>query len=110
MAHADYSLVTTNSPATAGEVVLIFCTGLGPTTPAAPTGVPAPGVLAPTNFNTTVTLGGKSAEVLYSGLAPYFVGLYQVNLRVPAGIASGPANLTVAVNDAVSQTVQIAIN
>ena len=37
-----------------------------------------------------------TATVTYSGLAPGYVGLYQINVRVPAGIPSGPQTLTVS--------------
>jgi len=39
----------------------------------------------------TVTIGGTSAPVSFAGLAPAFVGLYQVNVSLPAGVASGNA-------------------
>ena len=39
----------------------------------------------------TVTIGGIDAPVVFQGLAPNFVGLYQVNVVVPAGVAPGDA-------------------
>ena len=36
-----------------------------------------------------MTIGAQSAAVDFSGLAPFFVGLYQVNARVPDGVAAG---------------------
>jgi uncharacterized protein (TIGR03437 family) len=47
----------------------------------------------------TVTIGGVPATVAFSGLTPEYVGLYQVNLVVPSGIAPGnqvPVTLSVA--------------
>jgi uncharacterized protein (TIGR03437 family) len=47
----------------------------------------------------TVTIGDQPAQVFFSGLAPEFAGLYQVNVIVPSGIAPGanvPVILTVA--------------
>ena len=38
-----------------------------------------------------MTIGGVPASVSFSGLAPGFVGLYQVNAQVPAGLAAGDA-------------------
>jgi minor extracellular serine protease Vpr len=39
----------------------------------------------------TVTIGGIPADVFYSGLAPGFYGLYQVNAKVPSDVAPGDA-------------------
>lgn len=56
-----------------------------------------------------VTIGGISAQVTFSGLAPGFVGLYQVNVVVPAGIADGDQPLVVLQNGILSQSVKIRI-
>ena len=39
----------------------------------------------------TATVGGKAAAVQFAGLAPNFVGLYQVNVQIPEGVAAGSA-------------------
>jgi adhesin/invasin len=58
----------------------------------------------------TVTIGGSAAAVTFSGLAPGFVGLNQVNAQVPANIAPGNAvPLSLTINGAVSNTVTIAV-
>jgi len=74
----------------AGETVEIYMTGLGPVL-----NPPASGATA-TNTSTTtsmptVTIGGASASVSFSGLAPTFIGLYQVNAVVPSRITTGAA-------------------
>jgi uncharacterized protein (TIGR03437 family) len=38
-----------------------------------------------------LTIGGVQANVLFSGLAPNFTGLYQVNAVVPDGVVPGDA-------------------
>jgi uncharacterized protein (TIGR03437 family) len=65
-----------NNAVAADEFLAIFCTGLGDLN-----GAPSP----------QVTIGGRSAEVTFFGDAPGFVGLNQVNARVPTGVTPGPA-------------------
>jgi uncharacterized protein (TIGR03437 family) len=76
----------------ARPAVTIWATGLGPVTNTPPTGAAAPtDPLAHTTTLPEVTIGGVSAEVIFSGLAPPFVGLYQVNAKVPEKAPSGLA-------------------
>jgi uncharacterized protein (TIGR03437 family) len=95
------SLAQAGTPAGIGETVIIYCTGLGATTPSVTEGQPAPSTpaLAMTSNPTTVAIGGQPATVAFSGLTPGFAGLYQVNAVVPSGIATGdaiPVTVTVA--------------
>ena len=67
-----------------GDVIQIYCTGLGPVTHQPATGVATPITpLATTTTMPIVTIGGANATVLFSGLTPTAVGLYQVNVIVP---------------------------
>lgn len=77
-------------PAAKGELIEIYCTGLGRVTAPPVPGEPAAG-LVPTIGTAFATIGGVPAEVFYSGLTPGNVGLYQVNARVPLGSPAGPA-------------------
>ena len=107
--HSDGSLVSATAPAEAGEVVAIFCTGLGGVTPPLESGQPAPTAALTFTLSTPqVTMGGELAEVRFSGLAPGFVGLYQVNARVPDGLAAGP-QLLVMTSGLSSNSVTLAI-
>jgi uncharacterized protein (TIGR03437 family) len=93
----DYSLVTSAAPAERGEVITVYATGLGRVTPAVPSGIPAPSVpLSRTTGSITVTIGGQRAEILYSGVTPGSVGLYQLNVRVPENVGSGDQYLVVS--------------
>src|SRR5262249_6489366 len=86
-------------PATIGDYLVLYVTGLGITTPDGdPNGKPlATGVLPPidgsvlyrTPTNPTVTIRGIRVNVLYSGLPPGFIGLYQLVFQIPTGVASG---------------------
>lgn len=84
--NSDYSLVTTDNPAMAGDVLLVYLTGLGQTTPPLQTGNLQPG--GPLNMTgpVTATIGGQNALIVYSIASPGFAGLYQVALTVPTGV------------------------
>ncbi len=88
-----YQLVDGTNPVARGDIVEIYCTGLGKVSNQPPTGVPAPSSepLSRTIDEPEVLIGGALAPVLYSGLAPGFVGLYQVNVRIPETATRGPA-------------------
>ncbi|HTR37173.1 MAG TPA: hypothetical protein VMH80_14810 [Bryobacteraceae bacterium] len=81
-----------SASARTGDVLEVYCAGLG-----AVNSPPAAGEaasltsLSHTVLPVTATVGGVAAEVPFSGLAPGFVGLYQVNVTVPAGVSPGPA-------------------
>jgi hypothetical protein len=68
-------IASPTSPAVAGEVLSMYTTSLAER-----------GVIPP-----RVAIGGRRAEVLYYGAAPEYPGYYQVNFRVPDGVAPGPA-------------------
>src|SRR5271157_3160449 len=95
------TLAQPGTPASIGETIVIYCTGLGAVSPAVKEGSPAPTTppLSTTVNPVTVTVGGKAAQVVFNGLTPGFAGLYQVNAVVPAGITTGdtvPVVLSVA--------------
>jgi uncharacterized protein (TIGR03437 family) len=107
----DYALVSSSNAARRGEVVLIYATGLGPVSPAPPTGQPASSSpLSLTTIPPTVTFGGATAtEVLFSGLAPGYVGLYQVNVRIPTAAPSGSVDVVIIISGQASKAVKLAI-
>jgi len=77
--------------ATVGDVVVIYCTGLGAVNPRAVAGYPAPvSPLSQTIDPVTMTIGGVNVPVFFAGLAPGYAGLYQVNATIPGGIAANP--------------------
>ena len=94
--HSDYSLVTSQSPATAGETVLIYVTGLGSVAPQPADGEPASGL---TTVNKTAYVGIDGQYVLptFEGLAPSFAGLYQMNVVVPQTADSGDVPLSIVI-------------
>ncbi len=83
-------LADSSNPATAGDVIVIYCSGLGPVSPPVADGVGTPSdALRPTNNPVTLTIGGVAVTVIFAGLTPGFTGLYQVNAVIPAGITPG---------------------
>jgi uncharacterized protein (TIGR03437 family) len=109
---------TTNSaanPAARGDVIQIFATGLGPVSPVAVSGVAASASPLSECVNTpTVTIGGVAVvESLadspfdFCGLSPNFVGLWQVNVRVPASISTGAVPLSLEIGGVTSNSVTV---
>jgi uncharacterized protein (TIGR03437 family) len=82
-------------PATAGDLVTIYCTGLGAVNPYVPAGQPGGGVVpgdggvSSTVNPVNVTIGGVQAQVDSAILSPGLAGVYQVNAYVPAGVTPG---------------------
>lgn len=90
--NADFELTPGARPELAGGVVVLFATGIGATTPSVPDGQAAPASPAAMDMGTPiVTIGGVNAPVLFSGLTPGLVGVWQLNVRIPDSL---PTNLT----------------
>jgi len=106
--HQDFSLVTSSSPASAGETIIIYSTGLGAVNPQIEAGFPAPTSPLAISASPTVTIGGVSSQVSFSGLAPGFAGLYQINVMVPQGV-SGTAQLVVSSGAVSSSPVSLTV-
>jgi uncharacterized protein (TIGR03437 family) len=97
--------------AKAGEYISIYCTGLGDVTNRPTLGSASPSnPLARTLTTPVVTIGGVTATVSFSGLAPGYVGLYQVNVQVPDGVAAGDAvPVTLSLGGIAANQVTIAV-
>lgn len=78
-------------PAQLGGVVTVFANGLGPTEPAGVTADNSLDALRPITVPVRVFVGDAEAQVLFAGLAPQFVGLYQINIVVPLAVVPGDA-------------------
>ena len=104
------SLPGASRPAQPGDFLEVFCTGLGPVERGPQTGYPAGRSINPTINPATATIGGVDAAVTFSGLAPGFVGLYQVNVQVPEEVTPGEnVELSIAVRGVGSNRVTIAV-
>jgi uncharacterized protein (TIGR03437 family) len=122
-----YAIITTpgaaltgipSHPVNAGDVVVIYMIGLGPTTPLVPSGTAAPSdPLAVIDVNTTQVCFGNDSPFSpaqcvtpqFVGLTPGLVGLYQVNVAIPQGLASGNIPFSFKVNGVASDVVQLSV-
>lgn len=108
------NVVTVSNPVARGHVVQLFANGLGPVTNQPLSGYPAPtSPLAMTTTTPVVTIGGVTApasDVQFSGMTPGNAALYQINVVVPAGIASaGLQPVTISIGGVVSPGVPIPV-
>ena len=108
---ADSSYVDAAHPAKQGEVLVVYLSGMGPTKPSVKSGDPAPSSepLARVTNTATVTVEGQPAEVQFAGLTPGFVGLYQVNFKVPSNAGTGDLTLVVTQNGVSSNTTRLPV-
>jgi uncharacterized protein (TIGR03437 family) len=110
---SGFNLITAANPAKRGQSVQLYMSGLGPLNNQPASGDPAPSdpsKLATTKTTPVVTIGGQPAQVVFSGLAPTFAGLYQINAVVPAGITAGTANITVSIGGKTTKTSTLPVN
>ena len=99
-----------NDPAT----LVILATGLGPVNPPLQTGnIVTDGQIHSTATTPAVTVGNVPAQVVFSGMTPQFVGVYQINIIIQPGTPTGnavplqitmgsvttPNNITIAVSN-----------
>lgn len=106
--NADFSLVSAANPCKPGDVILIYGTGMGETTPPIVAGQILPNGLIANTLPPSVSIGGRPASVIYSIASPAFPGLYQVAVTVPAGI-TGASPLVMQQGAATSNTVVLMV-
>jgi uncharacterized protein (TIGR03437 family) len=98
-AHEDFGgLITTGRPARAGEIIHAYGSGFGPVTTPPRTGEPAsasPLSLLVDKIQCELEMGAEPVplQVLFAGLAPGMIGVYQIDLRMPQQITGTTAIL-----------------
>jgi uncharacterized protein (TIGR03437 family) len=75
----DSTLNSPSNPAQRGQYVSVYCTGLGATT--------ASGGLQVASTSVSVVIASQTVKPLYAGAVAGFVGLYQINVTIPATLA-----------------------
>jgi uncharacterized protein (TIGR03437 family) len=105
-------------PVKVGDTIVIYTIGLGPTSPPVASGIASPtSPLAKVPGTTQVCFGIETpffqapcATAFFTGLSPGFIGLYQINVTIPAGIQSGNSTMSLLLVDNVASTsVQLAV-
>ncbi len=108
--NADGTLNGPSNPAPAGAIVTAYLTGQGQVEPPVPTGAWSPA--APLSFPVlpvAATVGGRHTDVLFAGLTPASIGVFQVSLTVPE-LSPGEHPLVITVGEAHSKPAFISIS
>jgi large repetitive protein len=108
---ANGTLVTSASPAKPGEYLVMYLVGMGATKPPVASGAETP--TAPLSYATvqpTVTVGSATSNVLFAGLTPGFVGLYQIDFQVPPNASSGELVVTVTQNGVAANPTKLPVS
>lgn len=107
---ANSAAINSRNPARRGQVIQVYMNGLGPVDNQPPTGEPAgEQPLSRTLATPVVIIGGKQAEVQFSGLTPGTAGLNQLNLVVPSDAPAGIQPLVVSIGGVPSLPVNIPV-
>ena len=90
------------NPLPRGQVLVVYATGLGAVT--------KQGQLSVTAATVTALVNGQEVPVQFAGMAPGYIGLYQVNVPIPAAMAPGlGVSLTLKEGGVLSNTVTVAV-
>jgi uncharacterized protein (TIGR03437 family) len=107
---SNYGLITSQNGARRGQPAVLYANGLGPVNGTPGTGQRSSGtVLSRTTQTPEVTIGGKPAQILFSGLTPETVGLYQINVVIPPDAPTGLQPVTLSVGGVVAKSSQIVV-
>jgi uncharacterized protein (TIGR03437 family) len=108
--NSDFSLNSSSDPAKVGDTILAYLTGAGAVSPAVADGQPAgSNPLSLVTPTVTATIDSVAAQVSFAGLAPDFVGLWQVNVVVPAGLSQGDFPLIISVGGQASNAANVSV-
>ena len=108
--YATGRLVGPREPARPGDILIVYANGLGPVSVPVKAGTAAPvNPLSTATAPVTGRLANARVTPMYAGLAPGFVGVFQVNIQIPSDVPTGTAALIFEVAGASSNSVAVAI-
>jgi uncharacterized protein (TIGR03437 family) len=96
-----FSGVTTTA-AKPGDVLILWGTGFGATTPPVAAGIETPASPIANTSPVTMTLGTTNVPVIYAILSPGFAGLYQIAITVPSPLPDGDYPLVATIGGVAS--------
>ena len=98
-------MISEANPAQIGETVAVYLAGMGAVSPSVGDGAAAPGIAAGSTLGEYDSHADHlpdgpgwqfwNATVTFSGLAPGFAGLYQIDFTIPTGLVAGDAALEI---------------
>ncbi len=95
---ANNAVISASNPVKRGGSIVIYANGLGPLGSPQSSGEPASTTqLVGTLAAPTVTIGGSPGGIIFSGLTPGSVALYQVNVSIPTGAPTGTQTLKLSI-------------
>jgi uncharacterized protein (TIGR03437 family) len=105
----DGSLNSASNPASAGSVVTVYLTGIGPVDNAVADGASASSMpVSNATLRSSVTVNGVPATTQFVGLTPGAVALAQANVALPSGV-SGTVPLQITIGGVPSNSVMVTI-
>jgi len=106
---ANFTAITSDHPAPRGTTISLYGTGFGPVNHTPASGDPAPDASSTTLVMPTASVGGVTAKVVFSGLAPGYAGLYQINVEIPDDAQPGLQPLAIMANGITANTVLLPV-
>lgn len=106
----NYSLNSSSDPAAVGSFIILYMTGGGAVDATIPTGAASPSApVASVTASSSATIGGKAADVLFLGMAPYFVGIVQADVKIPE-LSTGTYPVVVTVGGVQSNGAMVSVS
>jgi uncharacterized protein (TIGR03437 family) len=104
----EYKLMSPDQPLEKGKYAYFYAEGLGSVSNQPSTGNATPGLpYALVQSDTRLTIGGVTCQILFAGLSPGIVGVYQVNFLIAPDVPSGSQDLIMTVGGSASPAVKV---